>query len=102
MLNLTCAIPLVLCNQKTRGLYESLGRLESLERSYTRSLADLTAEQRKYSNLQERKKLDLSDEIEKVEIALAKCASQLGYRRTMNHVDFCIAVNEPTDRFFDW
>ena len=46
-----------------------------------RSKTDLESDSRKMFHLKERQKMDLAEEIEKVEIDIRKCASQLGYKR---------------------
>jgi hypothetical protein len=58
-----------------------LSKLEHVEKAFIRALTDLKDEERKHSYLLSRKELDISEEIEKVEIDLRKCTSQLAVKR---------------------
>jgi len=64
-----------------KSIQSLLSKLESIEKSFIRSSTDLKDEERKYNYLLSRKELDISEEIEKVEIDLRKCTSQLAIKR---------------------
>ena len=67
--------------KRTKSLLDHLTRLESVEKNYSRALGELQSEKRKYNDLQERKRLDRSEEIEKVEIDLRRVGSSLSVKR---------------------
>lgn len=58
-----------------------LSKLENVEKSFIRALTDLKDEERKNNYLLGRKELDISEEVEKIEIDLRKSTSQLAIKR---------------------
>ena len=52
-----------------------------MEKSFIRALTDLKDEERKNNYLLGRKELDISEEVEKIEIDLRKSTSQLAIKR---------------------
>lgn len=67
--------------QRVKAIHSLLSKLESVEKAFIRALTDLKDEERKYNYLLGRKELDISEEIEKVEIDLRKCTSQMAIKR---------------------
>lgn len=67
--------------QRIKAVHGLLSKLEQAEKAFIRALTDLKDEERKHSYLLGRKELDISEEIEKVEIDLRKCTSQLAVKR---------------------
>lgn len=64
-------------------MHNLLSKLESVEKAFIRALTDLKDEERKHQYLLGRKELDISEEIEKVEIDLRKCTSALAIKREL-------------------
>lgn len=63
-----------------------LSRLDLIEKVYVRAHADLSDEQKKLSNLEDRRALELAEEVDKVETDLKRCVSQVQYKAADDEV----------------
>lgn len=70
-------------SQRTKALLDVLSRFETCEKVLTRSSAELGHEKKRIAQLEERRKLDRAEEIEKVEIDLRRTRSSLNVKRKL-------------------
>lgn len=69
--------------QRTKALLDVLSRFETGEKVLTRSSSELGHEKKRFAQLEERRKLDRAEEIEKVEIDLRRTRSSLSVKRKL-------------------
>ena len=81
-----CYVGLTRCSgfhKRTKALLDVLSRFETCEKVLTRSGSELGHEKKRIAQLEERRKLDRAEEIEKVEIDLRRTRSSLSVKRRL-------------------
>lgn len=80
------SIWLICDTQRLKTVHDMLSRLDLIEKVYLRAHADLQDEQKKLQSLEDRRALELAEEVDKVEADLKKCATQVQQKAAEDEV----------------